>query len=111
VSDALRDIVVTLAAAHINVDEAGREGVRKMAFDVLREACSNARAQGARPITVVDDLSMHAVGDWVDDFAAGLTEAALLEGVSITGGEMAQMGDTYAAGWISVVVYVAAIKE
>lgn len=100
-------IVMTCACGH-TIDSGM---VRQMAYDTLREACRKARDQGAIPISAVDDLSMTSIGPWVDDFALGLTEAALIENVSISGGEMAQMPDTYVLGYVGVVVFVVAWRE
>ena len=106
------NIVVAIGARHLrSVDRASPRRVRKFGAGAVREACAKLRAKGARPITLVDDLSMHSVGPWIDDFAYGLAAAAKREGVSIVGGEMAQMRDTYRPGGVSVVVYVAGISE
>jgi phosphoribosylaminoimidazole (AIR) synthetase len=64
------------------------------------------RAQGLQPISAVDDLTMHSTGNWIDDFSRGIASAAKREGISIVGGEMAQMPDTYAPNYVGVIAYV-----
>lgn len=72
-------------------------------------ACRKAREQGARPISAVDDLSVHAIGPWIDTFAKCLARSAKSEGISIVGGEMAQMPDSYATHYAGVWVTVVSI--
>jgi phosphoribosylformylglycinamidine cyclo-ligase len=81
-----------------------------MGATAVYKACAKMKAKGIKPLSMVDDLSMHAVGPWIDDFAYGLAAAAKREGISIVGGEMAQMGGTYREGCVSVVVYVTGIR-
>lgn len=103
-------IILTMGSAHIRrIDRASNRRIRKMASVAVAKACSQARAQGARPITAVDDLTVQSLGPWIDAFAAGLCAAAIREGISISGGEMAQMPDSYAPGYVSVVVSVASL--
>lgn len=68
------------------------------------------RIKGINPISAVDDLSVHSMGPWIDDFSIGLSQAAKKENISIVGGEIAQMGSVYRSGYIGVVVYVVGIK-
>jgi phosphoribosylaminoimidazole (AIR) synthetase len=104
-------IVVTMAHSHLRrVDRASPRQIRKMAATAVYKACAKLKAEGTKPLCLVDDLSMHSAGPWIDDFAYGLTAAAKREGVSIVGGEMAQMRDSYAFGYVGVVVYVTGIK-
>lgn len=106
------NIVVTAAHTYIRrIDRASPRRVRKMAATAVYRACAKMKARGMKPLCLVDDLSMHAAGPWVDDFARGLVAAAKREGVAIVGGEMAQMRDTYAPGYVGVVVYVTGIKQ
>jgi phosphoribosylaminoimidazole (AIR) synthetase len=104
-------LLITIGEAHIrNINHASPKRIRKMAATAVHKACVKMRSQGARPITLVDDLSMHSPGKWIDAFAQGLTSAAKYEGISIIGGEMAQMADTYLPNSVSVVVYVTGLK-
>lgn len=105
------EIVITMATSHINhVERASTRRLRKMCQDAITEACQKARDQGAIPITMVDDLSAHSFGPWTNAFAKGLARSARREKVSVTGGEMAQMPDTYAPGYAGVVVSLVSIK-
>jgi phosphoribosylaminoimidazole (AIR) synthetase len=82
-----------------------------MAATAVHLACAKMRAQGAKPLTLVDDLSMNSPGKWIDAFAQGLTSAAKYEGISVVGGEMAQMADTYPYGRVAVVVFVVGLRD
>lgn len=105
------NIVVTTAQSHIRrIDRASPRRIRKMAASAVYRACTKMKALGMTPLCLVDDVSMHAIGPWFNDFMYGLGAAAQREGVAIVGGEMAQMRDTYAPGYVGVVVYVTGIK-
>jgi phosphoribosylaminoimidazole (AIR) synthetase len=106
------DIVLTMGAAHIlRIDLASSRSIRRMVNTAMTAACDKARAQGAKPISAVDDLTTHSLGPWVDTFAKHLAGAAQQEGISIVGGEMAQMSDSYAPGYAGVMVSVVSIKS
>ncbi len=81
-----------------------------MSSTAVYKACAKMKKQGVKPLCAVDDLSMHAVGPWIGNFAHGLTGAAKREGISIVGGEMAQMPDTYKRGYVGIIVYVTGIE-
>lgn len=105
------NIIITIGHSHIKrIDRASPRRVRKMAATAVYKACAKMKAQGIKPLCLVDDLSMHSLGKWVDDFAYGLTAAAKQEGVSIVGGEMAQMSTTYSPGYVGVIVYVTGVN-
>lgn len=107
----MTEVVITIGASHVrHIDRLNRRQVRKLGSSAVYKACRKMRALGVRPLSMVDDLSMHSVGPWVDQFAQGLTSAALREGISIVGGEMAQMGGTYRPGSVGVVVYVVGLR-
>jgi len=104
-------IETAIGSSHVkHIDRLNRRQVRKLGSSAVYRACRKLRAKGVTPLTAVDDLSVHALGPWVDDFAYGLTSAALREGISISGGEMAQMGSSYYPGAVGVVVYVTGIR-
>ena len=106
------EIVITVAATHVRrIDRLNRRQIRKFGSTAVRKACRNMRAQGVTPLSLVDDISMHAIGPWFEDFAYGLTAAAIREGVSVVGGEMAQMSGTYKQGYAGVVVCVVGVKR
>lgn len=106
-----KGIVVTVGAAHIrHIDRTSTRRLRQLVQGAVTEACNKARRQGARPVSAVDDLSYHAPGRWIDTFGFCLRRAALRERISISGGEMAQMADTYAPGCVSVVIFLAALR-
>lgn len=105
-------IVTTIAAAHIrHINRASTRRIRQMIQSAITKACDKARAQGAFPISAVDDLTMHTIGPWVTTFAKCLVKSARREGISIIGGEMAQMPDSYPPGYVGVVISVVAIGE
>jgi phosphoribosylaminoimidazole (AIR) synthetase len=81
-----------------------------MVQNAMTEACDKARAQGARPISAVDDLTIHSVGRWIDVFGQCLARSARREGISVVGGEMAQMPDSYAAGYAGVIISVVSLR-
>lgn len=76
----------------------------------MTSACDKVRVQGAKPLSAVDDLTAHAFGPWVETFAECLAQAAKREGISIVGGEMAQMPDSYEPGYVGLVVSVVGIR-
>lgn len=105
------DVTITIGHSHIRrIDRVSPRRVRKMAATAVRKACVEMRSRGLRPLSAVDDLTVHSIGNWIDDFAHGLTAAAKREGISVIGGEMAQMPDTYALGYVGVIVYVVGVK-
>jgi phosphoribosylaminoimidazole (AIR) synthetase len=105
------EVIITLGTAYIrHMDRASTRRIRKMTQDAVVRACDRAWAEGARPISMVDDLSMHAVGPWIDTFAKCLARSARSVGISVVGGEMAQMPDTYAPGYVGIVVTVVSIR-
>ncbi len=107
----LPEIVLTMGSAHVlRIDLASNRSIRRMVNAAVTAACDRARAQGARPISAVDDLTIHTVGPWIDAFAKYLAGAAQREGISIVGGEMAQMPDSYAPGYAGVVVSVVSLR-
>lgn len=106
------NIVVTMGAAHIRrIDRASTRRIRQMTQTAFTIACDRARAQSATPLSAVDDLSIHVIGPWIDAFAKCLARSAKREGVSVVGGEMAQVPDTYAPGYASIVVTVVSLRE
>lgn len=106
------DIVITIGARHVRrIDRLNRRQIRKFAASAVRLACRKMRAKGIKPLSLVDDVSMYAIGPWFADFGYGLTAAALREGVSVVGGETAQMSGTYRPGYVGVVVYVVGVKQ
>lgn len=108
----LPEIITTMGSAHVRyIERASTRRIRKMTQDAITEACRKARAQGFRPISAVDDLSMNSAGPWIGTFAKCLARSANREGISIVGGEMAQMSDTYAPGYAGIVVTVVGIKD
>ena len=105
------ETVITIGVGHIKrIDLASNRSIRRMVHKAVTVACDKARALGAKPITAVDDLTIHSMGPWIDNFAKYLARSAMLEGISISGGEMAQMADTYAYGYVGVVVFVLSLK-
>lgn len=105
-------VILTMGAAHIRrIDRASTRRIRKMTQQAINIACNRARELGATPISAVDDLSVHAIGAWIDKFALCLARFAKREGISIVGGEIAQMSETYALGYAGIVVTVAALGE
>lgn len=106
----MAEVIVTIGSAHIRrVDRASTRRMRKMTQDAVSEACRRGRERGGVPISAVDDLSMHAAGRWITTFGKCLARSARREGISIVGGEMAQMRDTYRPQAISLVVYVVSL--
>jgi phosphoribosylaminoimidazole (AIR) synthetase len=102
-------IVIAMRSAYIrHIDNVGTKRIRKMTNAAVGAACAEARRQGATPISMVDDLSIAKIGRWIGAFARCLTRSARREGVSVVGGEMAQMPDTYAAGYVGLTVTVVA---
>jgi phosphoribosylaminoimidazole (AIR) synthetase len=65
----------------------------------------------AQPISAVDDLTIHSTGPWIDSFGKCLARSAKREGISVVGGEMAQMPDSYAPGYAGIFVTVVSLRE
>lgn len=106
------EAIITTAAAHFKcIDLASNRHIRKMVHKAVTGACNKARAQNAKPLTAVDDLTMHSLGPWIDTLAKYLARSALVEGISISGGEMAQMPDTYIPGYVGIIIFVLSIKN
>lgn len=108
----MQNIIITMASAHIKrIDRVGARRIKTMVNKAVTEACDKARAKGAIPLSAVDDLSVHSIdGKWMNVFSRSLYRVAAREGISIVGGEMAQMPDTYSKGYIGIVVSVVSIK-
>jgi phosphoribosylaminoimidazole (AIR) synthetase len=108
----LPEIVLTMGVAHLlRIDLASSRAIKRMVDEAMNTACGRALAKGAIPISAVDDLTIHAVGPWIDIFAQHLSGAALRKGISIVGGEMAQMRDSYSKGYAGVVISVVSLKH
>jgi phosphoribosylaminoimidazole (AIR) synthetase len=82
-----------------------------MTQSAISDACQKAREQHAKPIAAVDDLTVNSVGPWISTFAKCLARSARREGISIVGGEMAQMPDTYVPNYAGIWVAVVSIPE
>ena len=105
-------VILTMGVAHLSrADLAPSRAVRRMVNKAMGIACTKARDQGGIPIAAVDDLTVHSLGPWVDNFGKHLAGAASRNGVSVVGGEMAQMPDTYAAGYAGVVISVVSLRS
>ena len=103
-------IIITIGTAHIrHADRSGSRRFRKLCQDAITQACDRARALGAVPITMVDDLSIHKIGRWMSVFSSCLAKSARREGISIIGGEIAQMPDTYSRGYAGLFVTVVSL--
>lgn len=101
-----------MASAHIaRIDLASNRQIRRMVDTAVTLACNKAREQNAKPITAVDDLTVHTVGPWLDIFGKYLAGAAMRNGISIVGGEIAQMSGSYTPGYAGVVVSVVSIRS
>jgi phosphoribosylaminoimidazole (AIR) synthetase len=77
----------------------------------MQKACQEAKSKGFLPISAVDDLTIHQIGPWIDTFAKCLSRLAQLQKISIVGGEMAQMKDSYSPGYVGFVISVVSIKK
>lgn len=101
-----------MGSAHIrNIQSAGAQTIRRKVQQAVSEACQKAREQGFKPISALDDLSVNSLGPRMDTFGKCLVRAARREGISICGGEIAQMPSTYLPGCISIVVTVVSLAE
>lgn len=101
------EVTLTMGSSHIrHIDRASTRRIRKMTQSAVSEACNKAKAQGAKPLSCVDDLTIYSVGPWIDNFAKCLARSAKREGISVVGGEIAQMSDTYVKGYVGIVVTV-----
>lgn len=104
--------MIAIRSAHIrHIERASTRRIRQMTNAAVYAACAEVRKQGAEPITMVDDLSVHRVGRWIGKFAVCLTRSARREGISIVGGEMAQMPDTYKSGYAGVTATVVGLAR
>lgn len=105
--------ITTIHATHTrNIHRLNRRQIRKLGSSAINRACRKMHKQNIQPLTCVDDLTIVGeISSWIDNFSYGLTSAAKKQNISIVGGEMAQMPDTYRPGYVGVIVYIVGIKE
>lgn len=102
---------MTIGSAHIRrIDRASTRRIKKMTSTAIDQAYFLALEQGATPISAVDDLSMHKIGPWINNFGKCLARSAKRRNISISGGELAQMPDSYYFGAVSLVVIMVSVK-
>lgn len=100
-------IVTGIGSVHLrHGTTASCRRLRAIGRHTVHEACRRVREQGARPISLVDDLTAtRLTAKLCEQIAIGITQACLAEKVSCVGGEMAQMGDSYRPGYLGLIVF------
>jgi phosphoribosylamine--glycine ligase/phosphoribosylaminoimidazole synthetase len=73
-----------------------REGLRSLGKDIVGHSVNDILVKGATPLYLLDYIaSSKIVSDNIQFFVEGLAEACVENGVSILGGETAEMPDVY----------------
>jgi len=68
-------------------------------MDIVNHCCNDILAMGARPLTFLDYVANEKLDPQVvEDIVAGMAESCSQNGVSLIGGETAEMPGTYAPG-------------
>ncbi len=81
-------------------------------IDLLSACCNDIIVMGARPLTFLDYIANDKLNaDIVEDIVSGLAKACRSIGVSLVGGETAEMPDTYLPGEHDLVGVVTGIVE
>lgn len=80
--------------------------------DIVNHACDDILVHGAKPITFLDYVaSQHLEPAVVAEIVGGMSDACIESGVSLVGGETAEMPPTYAKGEIDIVGVITGVVE
>jgi phosphoribosylformylglycinamidine cyclo-ligase len=83
-----------------------------LGVDIVSHACDDILVQGAKPISFLDYVaSQKLTPAIVDEIVSGMVAACLESGVSLVGGETAEMPPTYAKGEVDIVGCITGIVE
>jgi len=95
---------VMIASAMDKYDTIGR--------DIVAHSCDDVLAMGARPITFLDYIAANKIiPGKIEKIVSGIADACAESGVSLVGGETAELGGVYAQGEFDLVGAVAGIVE
>lgn len=80
--------------------------------DIVNHACDDILVHGAKPITFLDYVASQELDPAVvAEIVGGMADACIESGVSLVGGETAEMPPTYAKGEIDVVGVITGVVE
>jgi phosphoribosylformylglycinamidine cyclo-ligase len=80
--------------------------------DIVGHACGDILVHGAHPLTFLDYVASQKLEPQaVEEIVTGMAEACLESGMSLVGGETAEMPPTYAKGEIDIVGCITGVVE
>jgi phosphoribosylformylglycinamidine cyclo-ligase len=80
--------------------------------DIVNHACDDILVHGAKPVTFLDYVASQRLEPAVvAEIVGGMADACIASGVSLVGGETAEMPPTYAVGEIDVVGVITGVVE
>ncbi len=80
--------------------------------DIVNHACDDILVHGAKPITFLDYVASQELEPAVvAEIVGGMADACIESGVSLVGGETAEMPPTYAKGEIDIVGVITGVVE
>ena len=83
-----------------------------LGVDIVSHACDDILVHGAKPITFLDYVaSQELKPEVVEEIVGGMADACVSAGVSLVGGETAEMPPTYAKGEIDIVGCITGVVE
>ena len=101
---------VTVMAAEASTDPG--HYYELLGHDLVAAVAGDIAVMGARPLTFLDYLGVHKVDPAIiERLVKGMSDACVLAGISLVGGETAEMPAVYSAGELDVVGFVTGIVE
>jgi len=80
--------------------------------DIVNHACDDILVHGAKPVTFLDYVASQELEPTVvAEIVSGMSDACIESGVSLVGGETAEMPPTYAKGEIDIVGVITGVVE
>ncbi len=81
-------------------------------IDIVNHCCNDILCQGARPLTFLDYIAVEVLKpEQIEQLVAGMAKACRENGVSLVGGETAELPGTYAKGEYDLVGVITGIVE
>lgn len=83
-----------------------------LGMDIVGHACGDILVHGAKPITFLDYVASQKLSpEVVEAIVNGMSDACIESGVSLVGGETAEMPPTYVKGEIDIVGCITGVVE
>jgi phosphoribosylformylglycinamidine cyclo-ligase len=83
-----------------------------LGIDIVSHACDDILVHGAKPLTFLDYVASQKLEpEIVESIVAGMADACRENGISLVGGETAEMPPTYAKGEIDIVGCITGVVE